>query len=62
MTYLIINALDNQTIKELNAQFNMHLKKHKRELSTNTPNFNESDQYKKLMEEDDEVQYNKNTY
>ena len=66
MGYTILNAIPNQTIKDINTNFNMALSKNTRRVMpiiSNTWNENrELSQLKRLMEDDDEVQYNKNTY
>lgn len=60
--HMIIDLLPNETIQELNTHFAMHLKKHIPESTISTPPFHETEKMKRLMEEDDEVNYNRNTY
>ena len=62
MGYMILNLIDNKTIQELNTHFAMHLKKNILQSTITTPPFHEINKVKRIMEEDDEINYNRNTY
>ena len=62
MGFMIINALPNETINNLNNRFNMHLFRVLPKGKTILPKVDEFDKYKKMMEEGTEVDYHRNTY
>ena len=66
MSFLIINSLDNETIDDLNRTFNMALSKTYHPgnvgIMNNHTNYRELSEMRRLMEEDIEVDYDRNTY
>ena len=66
MSFLIINEVDQQTIDDLNITFNMSLSKNIRQVRPILTNpwidDRKLNEVKRLMEQDDEVQYDRNTY
>ena len=66
MAYTIINAIPNQTIKDINTNFNMALSKNTQRVMPIISSVRDEDrelrELKKLIEEDTEIDYNLNTY
>jgi len=62
MGFMIINALPNETINNLNNRFHLRLIKDLPIGGTIIPKIDEFNKYKIMMESNKPVEYNRNTY
>ena len=62
MGFMIINALPNETINNLNNRFHLSLIKDLPTGGTIIPKIDEFNKYKIMMESNKPVEYNRNTY
>ena len=65
MSFLIINAIPNEIINDLNIKFNLHLAKNLTRILPTIALPDDIDKFeamKRFMETDDEVAYDRNTY